>query len=201
MPLQTFQRLRVEAAISDFWLHEPKEVPRQRCDVVWTCAQRRDLDDEAVDSVVQVRAEAALAHHGPQIPVRRAHEANVDSARRFAAHPTNVPGLQNAKEPRLKSRRQLGDLVQEQRPSMRLLERAAMSLHRTGERTPRVPEELALNQFAWKPTAVEGDERTFVPRPLLVKPTGDVLLANPRFASNQNRPRQLRESIDLGHDG
>jgi hypothetical protein len=133
--------------------------------------------------------------------VRRAYQSNVDTPRGLATHTSNVPTLQHAKEPRLKISGQLCDFVQKKRPTVRLLEGSAVRLHCTRERAAFVPKELALDQLAGKPTAIERHERAILAPPTFVKRPRDVLFADARLATNQNGPRQARESIDLCHHG
>jgi hypothetical protein len=152
-----------------------------------------------VDPVVKVGPESAFMHHRPQVLVRRAHQSNVDAPRGLATHPPNVPTLQHAQEPRLKIMRQLRDFVQKECPSVRLLECPAVRVYGTRERAALVPKELALDELARKPTAVEWHERACLTPPPFVQRPGDVLFANPRLALNQDGPRQTRESIDIGH--
>src|SRR5690606_42132753 len=53
----------------------------------------------------------------------------------------------------------LGDLVQEERPSVRQLERPRLLVHRTGEGPLLVAEELVLLDLPREGAAVQGDER------------------------------------------
>jgi hypothetical protein len=49
---ETFECLGLEATLADFRLHEAKEMACEGRDVIGANAQWRDLDDEAVDSIV-----------------------------------------------------------------------------------------------------------------------------------------------------
>ena len=199
--METFKRLRREAPLANLGLHLAKEVLRQEADVVGTDAQGWDLDHQAMDSIVEVRAEATLVHHRTQISVRCANQPNVDAAGCFTANAPDMPSFQHAKEPSLQARRQLCDFIEKERPAVRLLERSAMRLDRAGERPSLVSKELALNELARKTTAVERHERALAAPPSFVKRPRDVLFADACFASNEDRPGQVRESIHLGHDG
>jgi hypothetical protein len=88
----------------------------------------------------------------------------------------------------LKVRWELGNLVQEERAAMRLLERPAVRLDRARKRAALVPEELGLDELARKPSAVEWNEWAFGAPPSIVKGVRDVLFADACLASNQNGP-------------
>jgi hypothetical protein len=154
-----------------------------------------------MDSVVEVWSEASFTHHRAEVSVGGAEQSNVDAAPGLAAHTANLPGFEDAKEARLKIGRQLGDLVEEERAPVRLLERPAMGLDRPCERAALVPEELALDELARKPAAIDRHEWAFSPRSPFVQRLSDVLFADSGLALNQNGPRQSRKTIDLGHDG
>jgi hypothetical protein len=201
MATKTLERLRLEVTLPDLCLHPTNEVLCQAGDIVRPDAEWRDVYDEAMDSIVEIGAETTLANHRSQVPMRRAQQANVDTPRRFTADPSNVPSLQDAEQSCLKIRRQLSHFVQEERPAVCLLERASVRLHRAGERPPLVAEELALDELTRKAPAVQRHERTIVPPPSFVKRARDVLLANARFTMDQDGPRQIGKSIDIGHDG
>jgi len=199
--MEALERLRRDSTLAEVGLHETYEVGSQGRDVARAGAERRDVDDQAMDSVVEVRTEAPFAHHRAQVCVGGAQQANVDAAPGLAAHAADLPGFEDAKEARLKIGGQLGDLVEKKRAPVRLLERPTMGLDRPCERAALVPKELALDELARKPASIDGHEGALSPPPAFVQRLGDELFADARLTANQNGPWQTCKSIDLGHDG
>src|SRR5262249_52755940 len=79
--------------------------------------------------------------------------------RLVAANPAELLGLEHPQELRLHVERELADLVQEQRPALRQLERPLPRRHRTGERASLVTEQLALDERIRDRPAIDHDER------------------------------------------
>ena len=89
-------------------------------------AQRRQLDADHVQAVVEVLAEAARrVTRSVEILVRRGDHAHVDADRRLAADAVELAFREHAQQPRLQRERHVADLVEEQRAAVGLLEAAA----------------------------------------------------------------------------
>ena len=105
------------------WRELAQEVLQQERQVPAPLAQRRDLDVEDVEAVVEVLAEPALRDALAQVAVRRRDDAHVDAGhRRVGAERLDRPLLQDAQELGLRGQRDLGDLVEEQRAAVGRLE-------------------------------------------------------------------------------
>src|SRR5947208_366582 len=76
-----------------------------------------------------------------------------------AADARQLASFQHAQQLGLGARAQLADLVEEQRPTVGLLEAAAPRLRRAGERPALVPEQLRFDELLGDRRAVDGDER------------------------------------------
>jgi hypothetical protein len=63
-------------------------------------------------------------HRGLEVPIRRRDHAHVDLERQRAADALELLFLERAQDLRLQRQRQLANLVEKQRPSMRQLELA-----------------------------------------------------------------------------
>jgi hypothetical protein len=96
----------------------------------------------------------------------------------------------------LQGRSQLGDLVEENRAEMRVLELADTRGVGSGERAPLVPEQLALEQLVWQRSAVHLDERHLAARRAPVNPPRDELLANAALSSNEYRGIAFGDLLD-----
>ena len=94
--------------------------------------------------------------------------------------------LQRAQELGLDGKGELADLVEHQRPSVRLGEKAAARLRRAGERPARVPEKLGFRQLAGNGRAVEAHERRLCAPALRVDERSDQLLARSGVAPHQH---------------
>ena len=88
-------------------------------------AQRRQLDADDVQAVVEILAEEAALHSLLQILMRRRDDAHVDADRRLAADAVELAFGKDAQEPRLQRRRHVADLIEEQRAAVGLLEAPA----------------------------------------------------------------------------
>src|SRR5204863_5833926 len=101
-------------------------------DVAAARAQRRQLDADDVDAVVEVLAEAALLDRRLEVAVRRRHEAHVEADLAAAAQRAHHALLQRAQELWLEAQRKLADLVEEERPAARLHEQPLARRARVG---------------------------------------------------------------------
>ena len=131
---------------------------RQRHDVVLALAQRRHLDRDDVQAVVEVLAELAGLHHRRQIAVGRGDQPDVDAQRPRAAEPLELVLLEHAQDLGLRARAHVADLVEEQRAAVGLLEPADALLVGAGERALLVAEQLGLEQVLLERRAVHLDE-------------------------------------------
>ena len=87
-------------------------------------AQRRDLDLDDADPVVEVLAELPLRDEALEILMRRAHDANVGAERLPPADALERALLEEAQELALHVVRQIADLVEEERAALRHLDLA-----------------------------------------------------------------------------
>ena len=81
-----------------------EEVQGERTDLLAPLAQRRQLDREDREPVVEVRAERAARDHLLEVAVRRGDDAHVDLDRLRAADALDDALLQHAQEPHLHRR-------------------------------------------------------------------------------------------------
>ncbi len=85
-------------------------------------AQRRQVQFEYAQPVVQILAEAAFAHIGLQVLVRSGDDAHVDTHRVGAADRNEGMPFQNAQQFRLAFERQLAHFIEKERSQVGLLE-------------------------------------------------------------------------------
>ena len=115
---------------------------------------------------VEVAAKRTVGDLVLEVSVRRADHAHVDRLRDGRADRQDLALLQNPEELRLRLRRHVADLVQEQGAFVRRLQQAGLVLRGAGERALPVPEQLAFDQILRKRGAVDGLEGArHAPRP------------------------------------
>ena len=167
--------------------------PGERQDVVPALAQRRHVQLDDLEPVVEILPEGAAGDPVGEVAVGGGHDAHVDLPALVLADAPDLPLLERPQELDLHARRDLADLVQQQRPAVGRLEQARPVLGRAGEGAARVSEELALEQRLGDGAAVDRDEGPGRARGLLVDEPRDPLLARAALAGDEDG------GIDLGH--
>src|SRR5437660_4848564 len=163
------------------------EVAHQGRNVLGPLAERRGMDREHVQPVVEIVPEPLLFHHPKEVAVRRGDEAHVDLDGLRTADPLELLLLQDAQQLRLELERDLADLVEEQRAAVGHLEAADLLGDGAGEGAPLVPEELALEEAPRNGGAVELHERAVAAVASVVDGPREQLLARARLAEKQYR--------------
>src|SRR5205085_10830825 len=116
-------------------------------DVLEALAQRRELDANDIQSIVEVAAEAAGRDLVRQIAIRRGDEAEVRAEVAHAADAAELLLLDGLQQTRLDGEVHLADLVEEDRAAVSDLEESGLRIRRARERAALVAEELRLEQF------------------------------------------------------
>ena len=106
----------------------------------------------------------------------------------------------DAFELRLKVEREVPDLVEQDRPPVRLLEASRARAHGAREGAALVAEELALDQPARDRGAVHLDERPPAPPAEVVDGLRGELLPRPRLAGDEDRRVRRRDVLDQVED-
>ncbi len=180
-----------------------QEVARQNQDVAPSQAERRHLDLDDVEAVIEVLPEASGRDVGREVAVRRRDEAHVYLNGLVSADPLERPFLEDAQKLHLGSDRNLADLVEKQRPAVRLLEAPDAALVCAGEGAPLVPEELTLEKRLGEGGAVEGDEGLFGAGAEGVNRARELPFPGPALAGEEDgRPRRgdlAGDAVDLLH--
>src|ERR1017187_6862306 len=109
------------------------EVLRQKRNILFALAQRRNVHGHHVEAVIEVLAKGALLKRGAQILVGGGHHAHVDMAGDVAAQALELALLQHAQQFHLDGRGHVADFIQEDRAGIGLLELARLGAHRAGE--------------------------------------------------------------------
>src|SRR5437016_8552570 len=174
----------------------PHQVIDEQRNVLAPLAQRRELERHHLQAIVEVLAEAPLLDGSRQLAVGRRDDAHVDGPPHRAAHRPYLVLLEDAQELRLERRRDVADLVQENRAAVGLREVPGCVADRAGESAAHVPEELALEQrLGWR-AAVDGQERPLAARAVRVDGACDELLAGAALAEEEHRAAPGRNARD-----
>src|SRR4051812_32234646 len=162
-------------------------------DVFDTLAQRRDRNGKDIQPVVEVAAETPLADLLVERLVRCGHDPDVHLSRRAAAQTHDFLLLQDAQERRLRRRRELAHLVEEQGASVGILEPPGVPLAPASrESAGLVAEELRLHQLRGDRAAVDDDEGPAAAQAARVDGVGEELLAGAGFAAQHHGQRIAR---------
>src|SRR5690606_10478825 len=155
-----------------------------------------------VQAIEEVLAEAARVDFLLQVAIGGGNHAHVHLDGLATADALELLFLQDAQQLHLKLRTDLANLVEEDRPLVRRLEPAGALLHRAGEGTLLVAEELALEQRLAQRAAVHRDERLVLARTVVVDGARDEFLAGARLPLDQhagagggNLPRHLEDAL------
>ena len=111
---------------------------RQQEHVVAPRAQRRQIDADDVDPIVEIRPEAPALDLRLEIAIGGADEPRVERAFVVAAHRADATLFERAQELGLQAGRRLADLVEKQRSAARLQQETGPAGARVGERSARV---------------------------------------------------------------
>src|SRR5690606_2228942 len=98
------------------------ELVDQQRNVLATLAERRQLDEEHVEPVIQVSTELPQLHLVAKALVRRRDDPDVHPDRVFPTHAPELALLQHTQQLRLRGERHLPDLVEKDRAGVRQLE-------------------------------------------------------------------------------
>src|SRR6266478_7919751 len=173
------------------------EVPDERGNVLGALAQRRHVDGEDVEAVIEVVAETLLVDHRAEIAVRRRDQPHVHLDGLRPADALELLLLEHPQQLRLELERDLADLVEEQRATVRDLESSDLLRDRAGESAALVTEELALEETRWNGGAVDLHERARAPPAAVVDGACDELLTGARLPENEHGRVGRRDDLHL----
>ncbi len=128
-------------------------------DIVAPLAQRRHVDLDDVQAVVEVFPKTSFLHALHEVRIRGRDDPHVHGDDPRIADRGKFLGLDEVEELDLERLRQFADLIQEQSAGVRHGDEAFFVLVGRGEGAFLVAEELALEQVLRDGAAVDGDER------------------------------------------
>ena len=185
------------AGLAELGVVVVEEMRRQRHDVAFALAQRRQGDRHHGDAVIQVFPEAARLDLGEQRPVGGADQAEIGLARLRAADAHIAVVLQHAQQAALQLGAHVGDLVEEEVAAMRLLEIAGAGLAGPGEGPLLVAEEQAFQQALRQSAAIDLEKRLVGTGAERMDQPGSELLAGAALALQQHGGVEAGDLADL----
>src|SRR5580765_1891752 len=197
MPLEHPDR-RIRDAL-DF-LPEPgvvtsKEKLGQLLDVLGSLAERRKLDGNDVDSVIEVFPESTIFDRFFEIEVSRRDEPELGLDRLGSANALDLTFLNRAEQFRLEVETQISNLIEEEGPIAGQLELAELLPVGAGERPSFVAKERALGELARNRREVDGDEGRIELSGLAMNQPREQFLACAALAEDEYRRRQLGDLV------
>ena len=172
-----------------------EKVRRELENIFAALPQRRHVDLDAGQPVIQIGPKHAGLHETAQLLVRGRHDARVDPMQAVAADPFDRQVLKRAQQLRLRRERQVGDLVEKQRAAVCAFELSAAPAH-AGRRPVLDAEELGLEQRLDNRRAIDRHERPAPARADFVNLPRDQLLAGAALAVDERDEVRCRHSLD-----
>ena len=152
---------------------------------------------ENVEPVEQVGAEASLGDQSGELRVGSGDDPHVRRPGADGAEWSVLALLEQAQQFSLQRRRQVFDLVEEERAARSRLDEPGVIAVGAGEGSAEVAEEFALDELLGKRTAVHRDEGARGTRALLVESPCDEFLARAGLALDQHARVAAREAADV----
>ena len=163
-----------------------EEVLGEQGNILGAGAERRQVDADDIEAVVEILAKLLLRDRLLEVPVRRGDDADVRPDGGVAADAGELPLLQDAQELALDGERHLADLVEEEGATVALLETADALGRGPGEGTLLVSEEFALEKVLGDRGAVDRKQAFLAPLAVGVDGACDELLAATALAGHQH---------------
>lgn len=164
-------------------------------------AQRRKPELQGREPEEQIGSELALSAFLKKIALGRAHDTDIDGYDAIAADPHDLVPFDRAQQANLHARRDVDDLVEEQRSGMRQLEQARFSAPSGArERTFLISKKLALQKGFRQRGAIDGEKRLVGARAAIVDRLRQQFLAGPRFAFDEDRGFGRRVFLRIADD-
>ena len=160
---------------------------RNKRDFVAALAQRRNLDVEHVEPVVQVGPEFALFDPLGQIAVGGGDHADVGGRlHAIGADAPDLAVLEKAEHESLHAQTGLADFVEEDGAAVGEFQQAGLVAVCTGEAAPHMTEQLRLEQRIGNCGAVERDQLDVAAAALLMNEPGHDFLTDTALAREEN---------------
>ncbi len=148
MAHENVQNFRADSAnvLAVLGVDVAQNVLHQQGNVLFVIAQRRQIDVEDIQPEIKILPQMAAADRLFGIFVRGREHAHIHRRLGLASQPADLAVFQHAQEFRLRRRRHLADLIEQQRPAVGQLEAPDAAFRRAGKRATLVSENFAFHQ-------------------------------------------------------
>src|SRR5262245_766367 len=102
------------------------------------------MNTDDVESEIEILSEPALRHQALQVSISGGDDAHVDGDASLRAQPLDLPAFDHPEDLGLSIRAHVADLIEEHRSPVGELQLPDARDMRSRERSPLVPEQLAL---------------------------------------------------------
>ena len=165
-------------------------------DVGFTLPQRRNVDRDHLQAVVEVLPEASGLHFLIEIEIGGRDHPHVYLHRGMAAHRQHLFFLQKTQQLHLQPRGNLGNLVQENRAAVGHFNQAFFIGIGPGKGAFFIAVEFAFDQLFRDGGAVDGNEGTLVADAIVVDRPGEEFLSGAGLAGDQYRGAVVEHLAD-----
>lgn len=173
-------------------LHEAREI-------FGPLAQRRDVDGEDVETIVEIFAKLPLLAPVGQRLVRCGDQVGVRSKFLACSDGEELSVFEDAKKFGLQIELEFADFIEKHAALLGSFEQPFAIHHRSGEGALAVTKELALGKFFGDRATVEGDQRV-VRGPFGMKGVGHDFFASAGFSPQEHRKMHLCALMDALED-
>ena len=173
----------------------PKEVLGEQFDVAPPLSERRQINGQDAQTVIEIGSEFTILGQLAQRHIGRSDNADVHPPDLRGPDAPHLAGLQHSQQAGLKRRARRSHLVQEQRSAVGGLEQSRALSGRAGEGAFRVAEQFGLQQGVGQPGTVDRDEGLVAPRAEVMSGAGHQLLSDAGFPGDKDGgvyPRRVR---------
>ena len=169
-----------------------QEARHEQIDVIATLAQRGQAKGENHESMVEIAPERPIRNGQLEVHARCGENAHIDVDHTLATDAAEFTILDGRQQLCLQWKRQLADLVEEERAAIGLFEKAAVGLLCAGEGAANMAEELGLEEGVRHARTIDSDERATATRGFGVDRARKQPLAGPALARDQDRGLDAR---------
>src|SRR2546430_945489 len=175
-----------------------QEMRQQKGHIFATLAQRRNLEVNHVQAVIQVFAEAALANKRKQVDVGSGHDAHVDFKLLGAPQTHEFALLDHAQKLGLRFGADGGDFIEENGALIGDFKKALFRSNGAGESALHMAEKLGLQEIHGDRSRIYGHKGFVRAGGSGMNGFGDEFLTGAAFAADENggaRRRDLRDEV------
>src|SRR5262245_39670062 len=175
----------------------PEEEGAQMRDLFAPVAERRNVNPDYVQAVIEVLAEFPLLDALLEVRVGRREHPHIYGLRTRLANRHHLALLEKPQQFRLDIEREVADLIEKQRAAHRCPDEPLLIRDGTGEAATSMAEQLAIRQVALRCRAVVGEEHRRASWGADVDRARDEIFSGAAFTRDQHREVVPLQALDL----